>query len=108
MKVECYSVRLASMERISPKAYKAVAFDGSSEIIPASQIFGNDKDVQKSEAYWISAWILKRKKIQYSNKKTAYFDKETGKMLPHVIIERHTPTPINPVENNEIDDLRTE
>ena len=46
------------MYSISPKAYKAVSFDGSSDIIPASQVFGQDHDVSKSDAYWISAWIL--------------------------------------------------
>ena len=57
MKTLCYSVRLESLTRISDKAYKAVAFDGSSDVIPASQVFGQDWDVQKSDAYWISAWI---------------------------------------------------
>ena len=78
MKTLCYSVRLESLTRISDKAYKAVAFDGSSDVIPASQVFGQDWEVQKCDAYWISAWILSKKNLQYSSKKQAWFD-ENGK-----------------------------
>lgn len=105
MKTLCYSVRLESLTRISDKAYKAVAFDGSSDVIPASQVFGQDWDVQKSDAYWISAWILEKKSIQYSAKKQAWFD-ENGKMLPTYTIERHTPDKVEAKESNEIDDLK--
>lgn len=105
MKTLCYSVRLESLTRISDKAYKAVAFDGSSDVIPASQVFGQDWDVQKCDAYWISAWILSKKSIQYSQKKQAWFD-ENGKMLPTYTIERHTPDKVEAKESNEIDDLK--
>ena len=105
MRTLCYSVRLESLTRISDKAYKAVAFDGSSDVIPASQVFGQDWDVQKSDAYWISAWILSKKSIQYSQKKQAWFD-ENGKMLPTYTIERHTPDKVEAKESNEIDDLK--
>ena len=105
MKTLCYSVRLESMVRISDKAYRATAFDGSSDIIPASQVFGQDWDVQKSDAYWISAWILEKKSIQYSAKKQAWFD-ESGKMLPTYTIERHTPEKVEAKQSNEIDDLK--
>ena len=101
----CYSVRLESLTRISDKAYKAVAFDGSSDVIPASQVFGQDWDVQKSDAYWISAWILEKKSIQYSAKKQAWFD-ENCKMLPTYTIERHTPDKVEAKQSNEIDDLK--
>jgi hypothetical protein len=90
MKTNCYSVRLESLVSISDKAYKARAFDGSEAIIPKSQVFGRDYDVQKSDAYWISAWILERKDLQYSDKKSAWFD-ENGNMLPTYHIEHHKP-----------------
>lgn len=105
MRTLCYSVRLESLTRISEKAYKAVAFDGSSDVIPASQVFGQDWDVQKSDAYWISAWILEKKSIQYSAKKQAWFD-ENGKMLPTYTIERHTPDKVEAKQSNEINDLK--
>jgi hypothetical protein len=70
---KCYSVRLESLVSISERAYKATAFDGSEDIIPKSQVFGQDWEVSKSEAYWISAWILEKKKIQYSSKKVKWF-----------------------------------
>jgi hypothetical protein len=106
MKTRCYSVRLASISKISDKCYKATAFDGSSDLIPASQYFGQDYSVQKSDAYWISAWILEKKSIQYSRKKEAYFDSETGKMLPSYTVEKHVPEPINPVTDNIIDEIK--
>lgn len=108
MKVKCYSVRLSSLEWISPLAYMALAYDGSSAIIPASQIYGQDDDVIKSDAWWISEWILEKKSLQYSRKKSAWFDSVTRKMLPDVIIERHHPSYVQPVDDNRIDDLRTE
>lgn len=105
MKTKCYSVRLESLLRISEKAYKAASFDGSSDIIPVSCVFGRDYDVQKSEAYWIAAWILSKKEIQYSSKKEAWFD-ESGKMLPTYHIERHTPDKKEAVPTNEIQELQ--
>lgn len=105
MKTLCYSVRLESLVRISDKAYKAKSFDGSTDIIPASQVFGADYEVQKSNAYWISAWILKNKKIQYSGKKQAWFD-ENGHRLPTYTFEHHTPKKLEPVESNIINELK--
>lgn len=90
MKTKCYSVRLESLVSISDKAYKATAFDGSCDILPKSQVFGRDWDVMKSEAYWIAAWILEKKNLQYSGKKEAWFN-ELGKMLPKITITRHIP-----------------
>ena len=106
MKVLCYSVRLSSLTSISEKAYKAVAFDGSEAIIPKSQVLGQDYDVSKSEAYWISEWILRQKDLQYSGKKEAWFDKDTGKKLPTYTVETHTPEKIEPKENNTIERLK--
>ena len=107
MKSLCYSVRLSSLTDISDKCYKATAFDGSEALIPKSQVFGQDYDVSKSEAYWISEWILKQKSLQYSAKKEAWFDSVTRKKLPTYVIEKHKPTPLNPKLTNEIDSLRT-
>lgn len=90
MRTKCYSVRLQSLTQITPNCYKAVAFDGSEDLIPASQVFGQDWDVNKSEAYWISAWILERKNIQYSTKKEAWFG-DNGQMLPKITYQHHVP-----------------
>ena len=62
------------MRKISDKAYAVRSFDGSEDIIPVSQVFGPDYEVEKCEAYWIAAWILEKKSIQYSGKKQAWFD----------------------------------
>ncbi len=104
-KTLCYSVRLKSLEEISDKAYKAEAFDGSSAILPKSQVFGCDFAVQKSDAYWISAWILEKKSLQYSRAKKAWFD-EKGNRLPDYTVEQHKPTKVAAQENNEIATLK--
>lgn len=106
MRTECVSVRLESLFSISEKAYKAVAFDGSEAIIPKSQVFGRDYDVIKSEAWWISAWILERKELQYSDKKRAWFDNESRERLPDIIVEKHRPKRVEPKDSNEIEELR--
>lgn len=111
MKTKCYSVRLKSLELISDKAYKAVAFDGSSDIIPASQVFSPDLEVGKSEAWWISAWILEKKSIQYSTKKSALFEKD-GNMPPvrlensSVTVSHHAPGKIAARPEHEIQELK--
>lgn len=105
MRVKCYSVRLESLVSISDKAYKATCFDGSSDIIPKSQVFGRDWDVMKSEAWWISAWILEKKSLQYSCKKMAEFDSETAMMLPTITAEKHSPEKMGPVPENVVNEL---
>jgi hypothetical protein len=100
MKTKCYSVRLQSLVSISDRAYKATAFDGSEAIIPKSQVFGQDYEVQKSDAWWIASWILEKKELQYSTKKEAWFDSETGNMLPTYTVRKHKPTHVEPVESN--------
>jgi len=96
-KVKCYSVRLSSLTRISDKCYKATGFDGSEALIPASQVFGQDYEVQKSYAYFISAWILEKKNLQYSTKKERWFDSDSGDMLPTYTVEHHKPEKINKI-----------
>ena len=104
MKIKCYSVRLESLVSISDKAFKATAFDGSSCILPKSQVFAPDYEVNKSEAYWISAWILEKKPIQYSFKKSGWFN-EHGVRLDDVKVKHHQPLKKSPV-NNEINELK--
>ncbi len=106
MKTKCYSVRLQSLVSISDRAYKATSFDGSTDIIPKSQVFGPDYEVSKSEAYWISAWILEKKNIQYSIKKEAFFDSDTGDRLPTYKVVHHVPDKIQPKEHNIIERLK--
>ena len=59
----------------------------------------------KRDAYWIAAWILPKKKIQWSHKKEAWFD-EKGKQLPSFQVEKHKPERKDPIKNNEINDLK--
>ena len=96
MKIKCYSVRIKSLVSISDKAYRAKAFDGPEAIIPKSQVFGRDYDVQKSDAWWIASWFLEKDDVhlQCSFKKEAWFDKDSGKMMPTYHIEKHKPEKI--------------
>lgn len=107
MKTKCYSVRLESIAKISDKAYMVRSFDGAEDIIPASQIFGQDFDVAKCDAYWIAAWILPKKNIQWSDKKEAWFD-DNGNRIDDYIITKHKPTRMKPIDNNEIYELLDE
>lgn len=103
-KTLCYSVRVAEIKDISAKAVKINCFDGSSDIFPKSAIFGSDYGVSKSDAIWIAAWLLEKKSIQYSKKKSAWFD-EHGKQLPSYKITKHSAEKVKPVSNNTIDEL---
>lgn len=107
MKTKCYSVRLLRLVSISDKAYKATAFDGSTAVIPKSQVFGQDYDVQKSDAYWIASWFLEKEdvELQCSFKKEAWFDKDSRKMLPTYYVEKHVPEKKQPVSNNRHNEL---
>lgn len=105
MKTLCYSVRLSSLTAISDKCYLATAFDGSEALIPKSQVFGQDYSVSKSEAYWISEWILKQKSLQYSSKKEAWFDSVTRKEVPYYVITKHTPQKIEAKDVQPIKEL---
>lgn len=99
---------MKSLVRISDKACIAEAYDGSKDIMPISQIYGYDSDVRKSDAFWISEWILSKKSIQYSHKKQAWFDKDKRIMLATYSVEKHKPEKIEPKESNEISSLKSE
>ncbi len=106
MKIKCYSVRVRILERVSEKAFKVGTFDGATDIIPSSQIFGWDEEVQKSDAVWISAWILEKKSLQYSSKKAAWFDSITGQMQPTYMKIVHNAEKKEPIGSNEIESLK--
>ena len=108
MKLKYFSVRLESLVSISDKAYKATAFDGSTAILPKSQVFGTDYDVQKSEAYWIASWFLEKEDVhlQCSYKKEAWFDKDSGEMLPTYHVEHYKPSKLQSLNTNELNELR--
>ena len=94
-KLLAYSVKLKSLNSISEKAFLATSFNGLEDVLPKSQVFGRDYDVKKSDAYWISAWILEKKNIQYSGKKRAWIDKNTGNILPDFKYKHHIPNQVN-------------
>lgn len=87
----CYSVRYASLREVSPKAVLITGFDGSSDIIPKSQIFGPDESVEKCDAVWIAAWILEKKNLQYSTKKKNWFAPCERRVADHIVISHKAP-----------------
>lgn len=111
--VLCLSVRLKSVRLISEKAYKITDLNGNEDIIPASQVFGIDTDDIANDAWWISKWILKKKNIVYSDRKSKWFKSDERRATPKitrrqrhdVTIIKHTPEDIEPVEHNEIESL---
>ena len=107
MKVKCISVRLKSLVRITDKAYKATDFNGNTDIIPASQVYGEDYEVGKSEAYWVSEWILSQKSLTFSWHKERFFDSATRRQLPTYTVDYHKPVKIEPVNENKIATLKS-
>lgn len=107
-KTKCYSVRIKSIYRGLSKNgkwyYKIEGFDGSKDFFPACAVKGVDLSVQKSDAYWIACWALEERKLQYSDKKSAWFD-DKGNQLADYTVEHHTPTPHAPVTDNSILEL---
>ena len=54
----------ASVREISPKAVVVTCFDGSSDVLPTSQIrFTSD------DAVLVPCWLAEKKSLQFSNKK---------------------------------------
>ena len=109
-KIKVVSVRLKTLTEISPKCYKATDWQGNSTLIPKSQVFGQDYDVQKSDAYWISEWFARKEDfdLMISLKKQAWYNPKSGNIEPNyeIIIEHHVPEKIDPVENNTIKELK--
>jgi hypothetical protein len=108
MKVRCYSVRLKSLTDISLKCLKGEDWQGNTALIPKSQFYGQDYNVIKSDAYWVSAWLVEKEDfgLMVSMKKQATFDSVTGKEVPTWTIEKHEPIKIEPLENNTIKELK--
>lgn len=107
-KTKCYSVRLQSLTQISPKCHKATDWTGNTYLIPDSQYFGRDYSVSKSDAFWIASWIIDKEdcNLMVSTKKEAWYNPAKGAIEPVIIIEKHTPEKINPVQSNYIPELK--
>lgn len=104
-KTLCYSVCVSSIISISDKAYLVTCFDGSKDIVPKSQVFGKDHNVSSSEAYWIAAWILEKKKLQYTDKRKALFDEKRRK-YNYIEYRHHKAPKMDCVISNEKDNLK--
>lgn len=104
-KILCYSVKLRDLVSISEKAYLAISYNGAENILPKSQVRGRDYTPKKSTAYWISAWILEKKNVQFSSKKKAWLDSESGKVFPDIVYTHHVPEKVVKIKENYDDSL---
>jgi len=109
-KIKVISVRLKSLVEITEKCYKAEDWEGNFALIPKSQVFARDYDVQKSEAWWISEWFAKKEdfKLVISFKKKGWYNINKKIIEPNYTIEikHNIPEKINPVANNTIKRLK--
>lgn len=101
--VRCYLVRLKELVSISDKAFKAVAHDGTTAILPKSQVIM--PSLQHENGYWISCWIMDQKELQHSKKTVAWVNPGTFKVKYEVITEHHVPVTIAPTNNNPDESL---
>lgn len=108
MKRKYISVELKSFTRISGKAFKAVFSNDAEYIIPASQIFAQNKEVTEKEEWFISEWILRQKQIPYKGMKAVWLHDCDRNMKEIRIVKKHIPEKIKPVKNNEIPSLKSE
>lgn len=90
MKTLCCLVSISEMRSISKAAYLISDFNGNSDIFPKSTVFGVDRFSTRSTKVWIAEWILKKKSLCYSNKKSAFIN-DNGKIIPTVIVKYHEP-----------------
>lgn len=99
-RVKCYRIRLESLVSISAKCYKATAFDGSTALVPKSVVYGTGSGEAPSQACWVAAWFMEKpdNALQHSRKHIGWFDKESGRMLPHIVVQKHVPAPKPPVQ----------
>lgn len=106
-KTKCYLVRLSEFRRISPKCFKAVDFSGHEELIPASQFFGYGDNEKAGESVYLSAWILERKTLQYSEKTPVYLtddgQNECNVDADAVVYVKHIPKKLEPEIGVEAD-----
>ncbi|MEC5157037.1 hypothetical protein [Chryseobacterium sp. MP_3.2] len=109
-KIKVVSVRLKTLTEISLKCYKAADWQGNSALIPKSQVFGQDCDVIKCDAYWISEWFARKEDfdLMISLKKIGWYNPNSGNVEQNfeIIVEHHSPAKISPLENNTIEKLK--
>lgn len=92
--VRCYLVKVKELISISDKAYKAVGHDGSTAILPKSQVImpGNCEN-----EWWVSCWIMDEKELQHSKKIIAWANAGTYTVKYEVQHEHHIPKPLAPL-----------
>lgn len=105
MRVVCHRVRLKELISISDKCYKAVCFDGKSDLIPKSQVYEIELTSKDILEVWLPEWILHQKKLQYSPTHKREYDKGTGKQIPKVEIIKNIPQKITNLKQEPDNEL---
>lgn len=81
-KTKCYLVKIKSIVSRGG-AYLIEDYNGNSDFFPKSTVFykGYENEV------YIAIWILEKKSITYSHKKSYWHDSKTNKVYPDIKIE---------------------
>ena len=99
MKTRCYPVKIKSISSCGG-AYLIEDYNGNSDYFPKSTVF------DYGYGTFIAEWILEKKSITYSCKQPHWYNSETRKIKPEVIIEviKKVPEKIIFDTNSKIDE----
>ena len=86
MKTKCYPVKIKSIAA-GGGAYLIEDYNGNKDFFPKSTVFENGYET------FIAVWILEKKSINYSCKNPHWYNSETRKIKPEIIIEVEKITP---------------
>jgi hypothetical protein len=95
-KTKCFSIKLKSIKEYSNQSFLITLWSGQQVFIPKSHVFGNDHEENKSEAHWISEWILNKKQVPIPDRRAGWYNHAIGRIEPcfSTTIEHHTPKKI--------------
>ena len=105
MRSKCYKVRLKRLTSISDKAYLAEDFNGNKDVLPKSQVYCPDLAAgEDEEVWWISAWILEKKSLNYSAKCAKFYDTKSHRLTSTGSM--HVAAQVEPISDNSVEELK--
>lgn len=105
MRSKCYKVRLKRLTSISDKAYLAEDFNGNKDVLPKSQVYCPDLAAgEDEEVWWISAWILEKKSLNYSTKGAKFYDTKSHRLTSTGSM--HVAAQVEPISDNSVEELK--
>lgn len=105
MRSKCYKVRLKRLTSISDKAYLAEDYSGNKDVLPKSQVYCPDLAAgEDEEVWWISAWILEKKSLNYSTKGAKFYDTKRHRLTSTGSM--HVAAQVEPISDNSVEELK--